>query len=275
MAVQRFRYSLAIVVLTWVSVAGAGLAQNSNLVVNPLFARDMPVPGWIGDHREAWVGAHPVYRAACQNAEVMAEIRFLNRVIAYDEYLLALATTSDPGNPTMDRLANVAKRSTDSFRRDITTVDALVAQLKLLPGCDGGAEKTAKVSTLRGQPMPETAGTTTRPPVPAAEPPTPAAPAPSAAKSSSDTGTEPAEASRIVIRFDNRVAALTPSGIRAFDGAVNALRAGKTVQLAIDGCEPGADFTNGSPCARRLATLKRMLADNGIRDAKKLLAEIR
>jgi hypothetical protein len=87
--------------------------------------------------------------------------------------------------------------------------------------------------------------------------------------------TEPAERDRIVIRFDNRVAALTPSGIRAFDGAVNALRAGKTVQIAIEGCEPGADFTNGSPCARRLATLKQMLADNGIRDAKKLLAESR
>jgi len=110
---------------------------------------------------------------------------------------------------------------------------------------------------------------------PAAEPAPPAATAPSAGTAPLADAAETTERDRIVIRFDNRVAALTPSGIRAFDSAVNALRAGKTVQLAIDGCEPGADFSNGSPCARRLATLKQMLADNGIRNAKQLLAEIR
>jgi hypothetical protein len=110
---------------------------------------------------------------------------------------------------------------------------------------------------------------------PAAEPSPPVSTAPPVAQAPPANATETADRDRIVIRFDNRVAALTPSGIRAFDGAVNALRAGKTVQLTIEGCEPGADFTNGSPCARRLATLKQMLADNGIRDAKKLLTEIR
>lgn len=277
MAVQSFRHWLAIAVLTGLSTAGAGSgsAQNPDLVVNPLFTRDMPVPGWIGDHRDAWVRAHPVYHASCQNAEVMAEIRFLNRVIAYDEYLLSLTTTSDPGNPTVDRLANVAKQSAASFRRDITTVDALVAQLRLLPGCDDNrAEKAAKVSTLPAQPMRDTdaAPASDRP---AAEPAPPAATAPSAETAPLPDAAETTVRDRIVIRFDNRVAALTPSGIRAFDSAVNALRAGKTVQLAIDGCEPGADFSNGSPCARRLATLKQMLADNGIRNAKQLLAEIR
>jgi hypothetical protein len=277
MAVQGFRHWLAIAVLTGLSTAGAGsgFAQNSNLVVNPAFARDMPVPGWIGDHRDDWVRAHPVYHADCQNAAVMAEIRFLNRVIAYDEYLLSLTTTSDPSNPTVDRLANVAKQSAASFRRDITTVDALVAQLRLLPGCDDNRAGTAaKISTLPAQPMRDT----DTPPAsdrPAAEPAPPAATAPSAGKAPSPDAAETTERERIVIRFDNRLAALTPSGIRAFDTAVNSLRAGKTVQLAIDGCEPGADFTSGSPCARRLATLKQMLADNGIRNAKQLLVEIR
>ena len=282
MAVKSFRHWLAIAALTWLFAACAGdaFAQNSNLAVNPVFARDMPVPGWIGDHRDAWVRAHPVYHAGCQNAEVMAEIRFLNRVIAYDEYLLSLTTVSDPGNPTVDRLANVAKQSAVSLRRDITTVDALVAQLRLLPVCDGDrAEKAAKVSTLPAQPLPaqpiREMGPAPASAPPAAEPSPPAATAPPVVQAPPANATAPAERDRIVIRFDNRVAALTPSGIRAFDGAVNALRAGKTVQLTIEGCEPGADFANGTPCARRLATLKQMLADNGIRDAKKLLAESR
>jgi hypothetical protein len=282
MAVQSFRHWLAIAVLTCLSTAGAGhgFAQNLNLVVNPVFARDMPVPGWIGNHRDDWVRVHPVYHAGCQNAEVMGEIRFLNRVIAYDEYLLSLTTATDPDNPMVDHLANVARQSAVSLRRDISTVDALVAQLRLLPRCDGdGAEKAAKVSTLPAQPMRETGpAPAPAPPAsapPAAEPPSPAATAPSAAKDPPVDATETAERARIVIRFDNRLAALTPSGIRAFDGAVNALRAGKTVQLAIEGCEPGADFSNGTPCARRLATLRQMLADNGIRDARKPLAEIR
>jgi hypothetical protein len=277
MAVKSFRHWLAIAALTWLFAACAGnaFAQNSNLVVNPAFARDMPVPGWIGDHRDAWVRAHPVYHSGCQNADVIAEIRFLNRVVAYDEYLLSLTTASDPGNPTVDRLANVAKQSAASLRRDITTVDALVAQLRLLPGCDRErAERAATVSALPAQPMRET-GPAPAPARPVAEPSPPVATAPPVAQAPPANATDTADRDRIVIRFDNRVAALTPSGIRAFDGAVNALRAGKTVQLSIEGCEPGADFTNGSPCARRLATLKQMLADNGIRDAKKLLTEIR
>jgi hypothetical protein len=277
MTVRSSRHWLAVAALSWLSITSAdnGFAQSSNLVVNPAFSRDMPVPGWIGDHRDAWIRAHPVYHSSCQNREVMAEIRFLNRVIAYDEYLLSLTTASDPDNPTMERLANVAKQSAASLRRDITTVDALVAELRLLPGCNDGAEKTAKVSTLPARPMRDTTGPAPGSPHPAAEPAMPAATAPSAAISPPDTATDVAEPGRIVIRFDNRVAALTPSGIRAFDGAVNALRAGKAVQFAIDGCEPGADFTNGSPCARRLATLKQMLAENGIRDVKRLLGEIR
>jgi len=78
-----------------------------------------------------------------------------------------------------------------------------------------------------------------------------------------------------VIRFDNRVAALTPSGIRAFDQAVSAARSGRQIQIAVEGCEAKADFANGSPCARRLLSLKQMLAENGVRDPKRLLADIR
>ncbi|HWB50981.1 MAG TPA: hypothetical protein VG651_17855, partial [Stellaceae bacterium] len=98
----------------------------------------------------------------------------------------------------------------------------------------------------------------------------PVAPAPQPAPASPAA---PAASDRILIRFDNRIAALTPSGIRSFDAAVIAWRGGKPVRLAIEGCEAGADFSNGSPCARRLLTLKRMLAENGIRDSKRLLGD--
>jgi hypothetical protein len=161
----------------------------------------------------------------------------------------------------------------------MVTADALVAQLRLLPGCDDGmAERPATVSMLPAQPMRNTAAAPAPAPPAASAPTEPiAAPVPAPPAVASDTTDNAAGAGtgRIVIRFDNRLAALTPSGIRAFDSAVNAWRAGKPVQLAIDGCGAGADFTNGSPCARRLATLKQMLADNGIREAKKLLPEPR
>jgi hypothetical protein len=79
----------------------------------------------------------------------------------------------------------------------------------------------------------------------------------------------------VVIRFDDRMPALTPLGIRAFDEAVNALRGGQPIELAIDGCDAGADFTNGSACARRRLSLAEMLAAAGVRDTKRLLAGIR
>jgi hypothetical protein len=80
---------------------------------------------------------------------------------------------------------------------------------------------------------------------------------------------------RLIIRFDERVAALKPSGIRAFDEAVAALRGGKKVQIGIEGCDSGADFSDGSPCARRRSTLIAMLAGSGVRDPKRALADLR
>jgi hypothetical protein len=46
------------------------------------------------------------------------------------------------------------------------------------------------------------------------------------------------------------------------------------VQLAIEGCDLGADYSDGSPCARRLSSLKELFAQNGVRDTKRLLAGI-
>ena len=73
-----------------------------------------------------------------------------------------------------------------------------------------------------------------------------------------------------MIRFDDRVAALTPSGVRAFNQAVAAAKSGKPVRLAIDGCEAGADFSSGAPCARRLYSLKNRLEEAGIKNPERL-----
>lgn len=228
--------------LLWLYGAGApaALAQSPNLVVNPMFARELPLPGWIANHREEWIRQHAAYQATCETADVVDEIRFLNRLIYCDEYMLSLVDNPDPSNPAAPQLAADARRTKPTLRREIGMVDALIAQLRRLPACDDG-----------------------KPAVPAAAPTSPAPPAPGAA--SLPAGTE-----RLVIRFDHRVAALTPSGVRAFNAAVAAARAGKTVRLAIDGCDAGADFSSGSPCARWLYSLQNRLAEAGVKNPRRL-----
>ena len=79
---------------------------------------------------------------------------------------------------------------------------------------------------------------------------------------------------KIAIRFDDRFAALTPAGIHALKDVVDAAHAGKPVQVTIDGCDATADFANGSVCARRRLSLITLLAHDGVRDPKSLLADM-
>jgi opacity protein-like surface antigen len=76
---------------------------------------------------------------------------------------------------------------------------------------------------------------------------------------------------RFTIRFDERLAALTPLGIRALDQAVGAIRAGQRVEIAIEGC--GAD---GPACARRAIAVRQLLAERGVSAPRRfVLAELR
>lgn len=219
----------------------AALAQN--LVANPLMVRDLPPPGWLADRRAEWVKQHPVYRSTCRTPDVVKEIEFLNRVVGRDENLLVLAGSSSQDNSAQAREAQLAQQDTGMLRNDITAADGLVAQLQVLPAC--GANSAA---------------------VTAAPPP----PAPS-----SPTRTASPSPSVFVIRFDDRLLALTPSGIHALQQAIDAARAGKPVRIAIDGCNSSADFLNGSPCARRLMSLEHRLAEAGIKDPSRLFAAAR
>jgi len=88
-----------------------------------------------------------------------------------------------------------------------------------------------------------------------------------AASTSSSRSADGGSLQRFTIRFDDHLAALTPSGSRAFDKAVALARAGQKVEIMIEGCELGADFSDGSPCARRSRSIKHLLIERGIVDA--------
>jgi hypothetical protein len=225
-------------------------AQTVNLSVNPVLARRIPPPGWIADNRDTWVSEHPVYKQACKTSEVTAEIFFLNRIIANDDYLLT---------PVGVPRAQLATEATDSMLSEIDVASALAARLQALPDCAVGKPQSATVATAAAAIAPG--------------PPESGPLSPSSGSATNDPQAGSAE--RLLIRFDDRIAALTPSSIRAFDKAVIAARNGTKVQLAIDGCDTGADFSNGSPCARRLLSLKELLAANGVQHSQRLLADIR
>jgi hypothetical protein len=224
-----------------VAVAGAAAVQpaarGGELVANPVFTHQLPPPGWIGDHRPDWLAQHQVYQSRCRSPEVTGEIRYLNRVIGRDEYLLSLTTTPDPANRAAEHEAKLARQDLPTLRRDVAAADALVAQLEALPPC--GAAAAAP-----------------QPPAPEAPPPPPAA-----------------TPERFTVRFDDRVAALTPASIAAFNRAIAAARAGQKVQIVIDGCE-AADFSTNSVCTRRRYSLENRLADAGVKDPPSLFPDL-
>jgi outer membrane immunogenic protein len=76
---------------------------------------------------------------------------------------------------------------------------------------------------------------------------------------------------RIVVRFDKRLVALTPLGIRALAEAVAAARAGMPVQVEIRGCPAPAD-QDASICAQRAQSLTRLMTQRGVENPKRLLA---
>jgi hypothetical protein len=241
--VRRFPAIAAVVAPIQLACAAASFAQSSNLEVNPTLVRHLPPAGWVGDHRDIWIRDHAAYQANCQNPDVVGEIRFLNRIVGFDEYLLTTTHSSEQSDAAAEQKA---RQKVTSLRSDISATDGLVARLQALPACTDAA------------PSPTPASATAPPPA-----------APEAIASTPPPSPQP-----LVIRFDDHVAALTPSGIRAFKEAVGATRSGKKIWLAIDGCDAKADFSNGSACARRLASLVDLLADNGIRDPKRLFPDL-
>jgi hypothetical protein len=251
---------------------------GSNLAVNPKLERNLPPPGWIADHHDTWPQEHPVYLEVCREPAVVDEIRFMNRIIGHDEHLIEVTQSylddmAKAHGDAATRRVELAMATLENLRGDIAAAENLARWLQGLPACPAPASVTAASggSAESVQAPSPAAGSTEASGREA--PSTPLATEAAPAGAASLPG--PNMPDRLVIRFDDRVAALTPAGIRAFDQAVGAIRGGKTVQLAIGGCDVGADYSGGSLCARRLLSLKELLAQNGVRDTKRLLAGIR
>jgi hypothetical protein len=192
----------------------------------------------------------------------------LNKLIAYDEYLLSLPNAVGPDNPA----------SIPVLRRDVAIADALIAQLQQLPPCNSETAATPiAASAMSSAPaQPPSSGTVPEPsPSPAEAKATPE-PAPVAAQLAAlgASAPVPPNSDRLVIRFDDKIAALTPSGIRAFNEAMTAVKSGKPVQLTIEGCDANADFSSGAPCARRLYSLENRLKDAGVKNPRRLFADL-
>ncbi len=231
----------------------AAPAPAQNLVANPALLRDLPPPGWLADRRADWIARHPVYQSACQTPDVAGEIEFLNRIVGRDENLLVLAGNPPQGNSALAREAKLASQEMDMLRNDIAATDGLVAQLQGLPPCSPATESTTAAAPPAAAPETSTAK----------PPPT----APAAAKPTPDA------AQTVTLRFDDQVFGLTPLSIRAFKKAVEAIHHGTNVRLAIEGCDASADFSKDLPCAKRLASVKRLLAEKGITDPKRVLGD--
>ena len=243
------------------------LAQGESPVTDPALPRALPQPGWLADHSDEWVREHPIYQATCLSPDATKEIQFLNQLITHDEYLLSLSNAPDADNSASDKPTLTARQSMPNLRGDIRVADGLAARLQLLPNCQQAPRAT--VVKLPSRPI---QGASERTPAPAdgSRPAAPSAPPTAAASPAPEDATD-----RLVIRFDGRVAALTPSGIRAFNKAVAAARAGETVKLTIGDCEAGADFSNGSVCARRLYSLENRLKEAGVKDPRALFGDPR
>lgn len=123
----------------------------------------------------------------------------------------------------------------------------------------------------------------TRPPAPATPPPPPAPKSelpqahqvaslvPADASRTAVTTTGPAPAQSFTLRYDAADAVLTPESVRALHDALDAIEAGQKVRIAIAGCETGADYAAGSPCARHALHLRRLMARHGVEDPDRFL----
>jgi hypothetical protein len=81
----------------------------------------------------------------------------------------------------------------------------------------------------------------------------------------------PQAAHRFTLRYDEANAVLTRSSVRALHDALDAIEAGQSVRIAVEGCETGADYSDGSPCAHHALRLRHLLARHGVENPGQFL----
>jgi len=214
----------------------------------------IPLPGWIADHSDGWAKERLAYQQKCRTDEVKDEINYLNNLDTYDHQLIKMTQNyMTDGATKRDGLVMTSK-----LRNDIATIDILAARLQALPAC-AAAEAPPAIADADSTDPAANATTSNTVATTGGEAP------PSAVLPNSPR--------RIMVRFDDRLPALTPLGRRAVEEVVAAVNKGEDVQLAIVGCEAEDVRLPGSVCYRRLASLTALLADRGVRNPKRLFTD--
>jgi hypothetical protein len=249
-------------------------SDGSHLTPGAALARILVPAGWIAENVNSWVNDHTAYAAPCRTDDVAEELQYLERLAVRDQDLrdVALAQLTHPvveGNSTASRHTEIAAHALTKLDNDITAIDQLTVRLAALPDCDGAA--TAAV-TPAPPPAPAVAAV---PPEPAPPTPTEAADVQSTPAAPAAAGGGPAAPPRdeevFVVRFDSEMRLhLTPTGVQTLRKAVAASEVGRNVRVAIEGCDDPA-LADRNYCARRLISLKQMLADKGIKNPGELV----
>jgi hypothetical protein len=247
-------------------------SDGSHLTPGSALARILVPAGWIAENVSSWVNDHAAYAAPCRTDDAAEELQYLERLAVRDQDLhdVARAQLTHPvaeGNSTASRHTEIAAHALTKLDNDITAIDQLTVKLAYLPDCDGAA--TAAVIPAP-PPAPAVAAP---PPEPAPPTPTEAAAVQSAAPAAAGGGpvAPPRDEDVFVVRFDSEMRLhLTPTGVQTLRKAVAASEAGRNVRVAIEGCDDPT-LADRNYCARRLISLKQMLADEGIKNPGELV----
>ncbi len=77
-----------------------------------------------------------------------------------------------------------------------------------------------------------------------------------------------------VVRFDSKLPALTPSGLRALDAPLRAVSKGRKIRIKIGGCATHGGIPAGQDCAALTRSLKSILAHRGVDHPAGLIASV-
>jgi hypothetical protein len=269
------------------SMASAMAEESSHLVSGSLFAPGLISPGWIADHRQDYTNDRGAYAASCRTGAVVEELKALSQQVDHEEDLRHTARDQllyavVGGESTAKRLTDIAVNALGPLDNDITTIDGLLVRLSRLPDCDNATASPAPASKPPKQPPSQITAASLAaapspdppPPLTASEPAVAASSAPASAKSDDSAPPSP-DSNVFVVRFDSKVAGLTPTSIRTLNAALKALGEGHKVQIAIDGCEAGDSAPEDANCVERTRRLKRILSDDGLSQPADVIAKPR
>jgi hypothetical protein len=285
LAMNRMPLITILLCLLLASMASATAEESSHLVSGSLLAPGLIPPGWIADHLPDYTNNRGAYGASCRTDAVVGELQALSKQVDHEEDLrhtargqLQYAVVG--GESTAKRRTDLAINALGPLDKDIATIDGLLVRLSSLPDCDNATASPVPASQPPKEPplqnvtaSPAAPSPEPLPPVTPAEPAVPALPTQPSANSDASVSPSPDSDIFVVVRFDPKMAGLTPTSIRTLNGALRALGEGRKVQIAIEGCEANDSAPEGGDCLERTRRLKRILSDDGIGHPADLIAK--